>query len=68
MVAETARKGDDFRICRQCLGYAWSVMVASNPEIGKPYMQRWLVIEDPDIRWIMKENLKKKRLKDIFPP
>ncbi len=61
------RSGDDFRILRQCMGYAWSVMVAASPDIGKPFMERWLTDQDPDIRWIMQENLKKKRLNGIFP-
>ena len=60
------RSGDDFRILRQCLGYAWSVIVAASPEKGAPYMERWLDSPDPDIRWILKENLKKKRLAGIF--
>jgi len=62
------RSGDDFRVLRQCLGYAWSVVVASSPTIGVPYMGHWLDSPDSDIRWIMKENLKKKRLEGIFTP
>ena len=30
--------------------------------IGKPLMENWLASPDPDIRWIMRENLKKNRL------
>ena len=41
------------------LGYGWSVAVAAQPLIGKPYMARWVVSDDPDIRWIMRQNLKK---------
>ena len=29
---------------------------------GKPAMEKWLVNPDPDIVWIMRENLKKNRL------
>ena len=29
---------------------------------GKPLMEKWLASADPDIRWIMRENLKKNRL------
>ena len=47
---------------RKGLAYGWSVAVAAQPAIGKPRMEKWIVSEDPDIRWIMKQNLKKKRL------
>ena len=32
------------------------------PDTGKPLMEKWLASPDPDIRWIMRENLKKNRL------
>jgi hypothetical protein len=56
------RKTDAFRTLRQGLGYCWSVAVAARPDAGKPLMEKWLVSPDPDIRWIMRENLKKHRL------
>ena len=56
------RKTDAFKTLRQGLGYCWSVAVAALPETGKPLMEHWLVSPDPDIRWIMRENLKKNRL------
>lgn len=56
------RRSDDFRTLRQGLGYCWSVAVAANPDAGKPLMEKWLLVSDPDIHWIMHENLKKKRL------
>jgi hypothetical protein len=56
------RKSDAFKTLRQGLGYCWSVAVAALPDVGKPMMERWLVSPDPDIRWIMRENLKKNRL------
>ena len=58
----TDRKTDAFKTLRQGLGYCWSVAVAALPDVGKPLMERWLVSPDPDIRWIMRENLKKNRL------
>jgi hypothetical protein len=57
------RKGEDFKALRQCLGYAWSVAVAAFPSEGWKYLERWQKSPDRDIQWIMKENLKKKRLK-----
>ena len=52
----------DFKTLRQGMGYCWSVVAAALPEQGKRAMERWLSSTDKDVRWIMKENLKKKRL------
>jgi hypothetical protein len=38
------------------------VAVVALPDAGKPLMEKWLASPDPDIRWIMRENLKKNRL------
>ena len=57
------RKSDDFNALRKALGYGWSVAVAALPEAGKRHMDRWFSSSDPDIQWIMRENLKKDRLK-----
>lgn len=56
------RQSDDFKALRKGLGYCWSVAVAADPVPGKPGMERWVGSDDPDIRWIMRENLRKKRL------
>jgi hypothetical protein len=55
-------RDDAFKVLRQGMAYCWSVAVAALPEVGKPMMERWLDSEDKDIRWMMKENLKKNRL------
>jgi hypothetical protein len=57
------RKSDDFNTLRKTLGYGWSVAIAALPEAGKRRMERWFSSSDPDIQWIMRENLKKDRLK-----
>ncbi len=59
---EPDRRADEFRVLRKGLAYGWSVVVAAQPAIGKPRMERWIGSEDADIRWIMKRNLGKKRL------
>ena len=56
------RKTEDFLALRKGLGYCWSVAVAALPDEGKRLMDKWLADTDKDIRWIMKENLKKNRL------
>jgi hypothetical protein len=58
----TNRRSPDFLTLRQGLGYCWSVAVAALPAEGKVMMEKWLASTDKDIRWIMKENLKKNRL------
>jgi hypothetical protein len=58
----TDRKSDAFKTLRQGLAYCWSVAVAALPDAGKPLMEKWLASPDPDIRWIMRENLRKNRL------
>jgi hypothetical protein len=55
-------KEESFKVFRQTMGYAWSVVVAAAPEAGKPLMDKWFKSPDPNVRWIMKENLKKSRL------
>ncbi|GAP15914.1 hypothetical protein LARV_03709 [Longilinea arvoryzae] len=56
------RKTDDFRALRQTLGYGWSVAAVASWADGKAFLERWFECADPDVRWLMRENLKKKRL------
>ncbi len=56
------RQSDDFKVLRQALAYCWSVAAAAEPGAGKAAMERWLASPDKDVRWIMRENLKKNRL------
>jgi len=56
------RKAENFKILRKALGYGWSVAVVAAPEKGKSLMEKWFSDGDKDIRWIMKENLRKARL------
>ena len=64
----TDRRSDAFKTLRQGLGYCWSVAAAALPNVGKPLLERWLVSPDPDVRWIMRENLKKNRLVRMDAP
>jgi hypothetical protein len=58
-----AGPGDEsFKVLRQSMGYCWSVAVAASPKHGKALMEKWLRSPNADVRWIMKENLKKNRL------
>jgi hypothetical protein len=59
---EEDRRAEAFRVLRKALAYGWSVAVAAQPSAGKPRMANWVASPDADIRWIMRENLKKNRL------
>jgi hypothetical protein len=61
------RKTDAFKTLRQALGYCWSVAVVALPEAGKPLIEKWLANADPDVRWLMRENLRKNRLAKMDP-
>lgn len=62
MEKEVQSRDESFKVLRQGMAYCWSVAIAALPEDGKPMMERWLDSDDKDIRWMMKENLKKNRL------
>jgi hypothetical protein len=53
---------ESFKTLRQSMGYCWSVAVVALPEGGKHLMEKWMASTDSEIRWIMRENLKKNRL------
>ncbi len=55
-------RSEDFLSLRKGLGYCWSVAVAALPVEGKVFMEKWLTNPSKDVRWLMKENLKKARL------
>lgn len=60
------RKGDEFRVLRQALGYCWSVVVAAAPADGLPLFAQLAGSDDRDIAWIVRENRKKKRLSTLL--
>ena len=65
ILLEDQRKTDEFAALRKALGYCWSVVVVAAPEAGKNKMDLWFLNQDKDIKWIMKENLKKNRLQKL---
>lgn len=56
------RRSDEFKALRKGLGYCWSVAVSAYPPVGRRMMERWFTSDDRDVRWIMRQNLSKKRL------
>ncbi len=60
------RRQAEVRTLRQALGYGWSVVVAALPDEGLPAFERLARSPDPDVAWIVRENLKKARLKRVL--
>jgi hypothetical protein len=61
------RRSDDFRTLRKGLGYTISVVASALPAEGFVLLEDLATSPDPDLRWIARENLKKKRLTQPFP-
>ena len=61
-LSTASRKREDVRSLRKSLGYTLSVVTAAAPERGFALMRDCAGWDDPDINWILRENLKKKRL------
>ena len=63
------RRSDAFKALRKGLGYCWSVAVAAAPEEGRPAFEALVArVErsgDRDLRWIARENLRKRRLERL---
>lgn len=62
LVGSPQPPGDDRIALRKALGYGWSVAVAAFPDPGKTIFARWVQSDDPHVRWVVRENLKKDRL------
>ena len=60
-------RADDVRVLRQALGYGWSVAVAADITLGLPAFDRWLADPNPDVRWIVRQNLTKARFARVAP-
>jgi hypothetical protein len=60
--APPERRSEGYQALKKGLAYGWSVAVAYLPEAGKPRLERWFADPSPEVRWVMRENLKKNRL------
>ncbi|TMC71878.1 MAG: hypothetical protein E6J18_06475 [Chloroflexi bacterium] len=67
LAASSTRRGEEFRVLRQALGYCWSVAAAALPEAGRPLMEKWLRSPDKDVAWVMTSNLSKARIGALGP-
>jgi hypothetical protein len=67
ILATGERRTDEFRTLRQALGYSLSVVICANPREGFEFMQQLAGLDDADVLWVIRENLKKNRLVKNFP-
>jgi hypothetical protein len=67
ILSSKERKSDTFKAMRKGLGYTLSVVVCAAPKEGFALMQQLVGLQDADILWIVKQNLKKNRLTKNFP-
>lgn len=61
-----ARTGG-FRALRKALGYCWSVAIAASPDEGFACFERWVTGDDTNVRWVVRQNLRKSRLRRADP-
>jgi hypothetical protein len=66
-VPEQQREGEGFQILKKGLSYALSVLVAGLPGEGFLILEGWAKRSDPDVRQVLMENLKSKRLEAADP-
>ena len=59
------RRSEGFQALKKGLAYGWSVAVAYLPQAGRARLERWFATSDPDLRWVLRENLKKARLERL---
>jgi hypothetical protein len=67
VLAAKERKSEKFKTLKQGLGYTLSVVAQAVPKEAFEYMRLLASSSDADVLWILKENLKKKRLTKNFP-
>ena len=53
------------KVLRQSLGYGWSVLIVHLPAQGKFAFEKMNKSENKHIQWIVRENLKKNRLRKM---
>lgn len=62
------RRTTEAEILRKALGYTLSVAIAAAPASGLALLENLATSSDKDIEWIVRENLKKNRLKNLKIP
>jgi len=62
-----ARKSEPFKILRKGLGFTLGVVVCAAPEAGFSLLQSMVEVDDHGVLWILREDLKKRRLSRLAP-
>jgi hypothetical protein len=65
LLAEPSPSHPDVRVLRQALGYCWSVAIVAAPAPGRVAFEHMCASDDPDLRWIVRSNLGKARLRQL---
>jgi hypothetical protein len=65
--SDDERVGQDFRTLRKGLGYCWSVAIAALPDPGFGRFERWADRDSRDVRWVVRENMRKARMRRADP-
>ena len=60
-------RGEPGRVLGAALGYGWSVAVAADPLATLSGFERWVAVDDTDIRRMIRENLSKARFERAAP-
>jgi hypothetical protein len=68
VAAAPDRTAPEVRVLRQALGYAWSVVIAADVDRAWPRFAALAASDDRDVAWIVRENLKKNRLRRLPLP
>lgn len=62
IISARERYSFEFKTLRKGLGYTLGVVTYAIPKEGSEFMRQLVDSQDADVQWIVKENLKKKRL------
>lgn len=60
------RGGEEYGALRETLSHSLSVAVAALPDQGFDDMQRWAALGDPDLDWLLVQNLTRSRLMNVY--
>jgi hypothetical protein len=61
------RQSEAFGALRATLGSTLALVIAALPGIGFEYLRQLATLDDPDIRWIVRENLRESGLQKRYP-
>lgn len=67
LVLATARDSPEFKTLRQALGFTLSVVAAALGDEGVGYLRELATSKDADVLWVVRENLKKDRMRRRHP-